>query len=549
MARILPDGWEALDETLPAARRSIATLRALRGGLDDAYHVYHGVHWSAVDEGFGVFDGVDFIVVNRAGDLLLIEQALGLLRETENGLVKALAGREQRLGPSLSRLRQRVLEKIAQRADLRAPQIEVLLYCPHHRVRMALTPGFAPGHVVDAARRDELPHAIATILPAGAAGDAQALRNLHRFLQDQLQLEADVGALIGRSRQMVTRVAGGLAAWAPRIECRPQRVRVRGGAGSGKTQLALTEFNAALAAGRRALYVCFNRPLADHFAAIAAPGGLACTFHGLCEQVLRAHGEAPDYSRPDGFAALVARAAELAVPETLRCDTLIVDEGQDWMPQWRDQVLRHAVADARCWWLEDPLQNLYGRPEVELPGWVGLSAAGNYRSSRPVMRFLRALMPQLDPGEARSPLDFGAVELLVYETPGALAAQVKLALKSCVAAGFARDDIALLSFHGRDSSALLGLPALGDFRLRGFSGRYDLFGAPEYSPGEIALESVLRFKGQSAPAVVLAELDFTALDEKALRRLFVGATRATMKLVLVAAPAAADLLRPALNGA
>jgi superfamily I DNA and RNA helicase len=57
------------------------------------------------------------------------------------------------------------------------------------------------------------------------------------------------------------------------------------------------------------------------------------------------------------------------------------------------------------------------------------------------------------------------------------------------------------------------------------------------------MESVYRFKGQSAPAVILAEIDFEALDDKALRKLFVGATRAMMKLVLVIAePSAAQLL-------
>lgn len=55
-------------------------------------------------------------------------------------------------------------------------------------------------------------------------------------------------------------------------------------------------------------------------------------------------------------------------------------------------------------------------------------------------------------------------------------------------------------------------------------------------------ESVYRFKGQSAPAVVLAEIDFETLDEKAVRKLFVGATRATLKLVLVLSENAAGIL-------
>jgi superfamily I DNA and RNA helicase len=78
--------------------------------------------------------------------------------------------------------------------------------------------------------------------------------------------------------------------------------------------------------------------------------------------------------------------------------------------------------------------------------------------------------------------------------------------------------------------------------LRGFTGRYDLFGQPVFTEGELLVESVYRFKGQAAPAVVLTEVDFDDLDERAMRRLFVGATRATMKLVIVATARAARLL-------
>ena len=42
-----------------------------------------------------------------------------------------------------------------------------------------------------------------------------------------------------------------------------------------------------------------------------------------------------------------------------------------------------------------------------------------------------------------------------------------------------------------------------------------------------------RFKGQSAPALIFTEIDFEELDEQTLRKLFVGMTRARLKLVLV----------------
>jgi hypothetical protein len=46
---------------------------------------------------------------------------------------------------------------------------------------------------------------------------------------------------------------------------------------------------------------------------------------------------------------------------------------------------------------------------------------------------------------------------------------------------------------------------------------------------------------------VFAEIDFETLDDKALRKLFVGATRAMMKLVLVTSERATKALTDALG--
>ena len=56
------------------------------------------------------------------------------------------------------------------------------------------------------------------------------------------------------------------------------------------------------------------------------------------------------------------------------------------------------------------------------------------------------------------------------------------------------------------------------------------------------IDSVHRFKGRASPCVVFTEIDFEALDDAAARRLFVGATRATMKLALVVSERTAHLL-------
>lgn len=539
MARVIPDGWRELAVT-GAARREIETLAMLAEGLPEAFTVYHGVHWTQVEGRYAAFGEIDFAIVNRSGDLVLIEQKSGFLDETPEGLVKRYPGRTKSVPVQMARNRDALVARLRQRPGTAEIHADGLLYCPDYRVRDPGSAGVAPERIVDSESRGRLAWVIRDVLPEGQA--TPAAETVHRFLRDVIRLEPDVSALLGRARDMVTRVSGGLAHWARQLEMEPYRLRVSGTAGSGKTQLALAEFRAALASGRRPLYVCFNRPLADHFAAIAPEGGLACTFHSLCDLLVRAAGRAPDFSAEDAFERLVRQAAELAPGEDLLFDAVIVDEGQDFSETWRDLALRHARPGARLLWLEDPLQNLYARPPVALPGWVCLHARSNFRSPRPVVRMLRALVPGCEVVEAASPFDAADVEVLTYADEEGMKSAVKEAIRQCYSAGFRREDVAIVSYHGRGQSRLMNLARLGSNTLRRFTGRYDLLGQPVYDDGDLLVESVYRFKGQSAPAVIFAEIDCGELDDRALRKLFVGATRAMMKLVLVASEPAARAL-------
>jgi hypothetical protein len=358
-----------------------------------------------------------------------------------------------------------------------------------------------------------------------------------------------VSSLVGRAEKLYTRLAGGLAEWGRRIEFEPFRLRVVGTAGSGKTQLALAVFRDALEAGRRPLLVCYNRPLADHAAAIAPAGGEVATYHQLCERLLRGRGMTPDFTRPDAFARLESDFAAAEPGPQWFFDTLIVDEGQDFTSAWRDALLRLLAPGGRAWWLEDPMQNLYGREPVPLPGWVTLRSDTNYRTPRDILAGLNRLAAIDRPVEAGSPLGGSGIELLTYRDAAGLIEATKRAITRSVALGFPRGSIAVVSFRGREHSLLAPYTRLGPHALRGFTGAYDLFGSPVYSEGEIVIDSVYRFKGQAAPCVILTEIDFETPDDLVRRKLFVGATRAGIRLTLVASERAAPFLAPLVGDA
>ncbi len=175
--------------------------------------------------------------------------------------------------------------------------VDSLLYCPDYTVKQPGSAGIDPARIVDATRKDHLIPIILAILPE--TGDTLVAKaNIHRFLGDILQLVPEVHAVVGEAGALYTRLSGGLALWARKIECDPFRLRVIGTAGSGKTQLAMSVYRDAIRDGRRPLYVCYNRPLADHIALIAPSGGEVATYHQLGDQVCRALGQAPDFIQP-----------------------------------------------------------------------------------------------------------------------------------------------------------------------------------------------------------------------------------------------------------
>src|SRR6185295_2733544 len=187
-------------------------------------------------------------------------------------------------------------------------------------------------------------------------------RRLRHFVSAELRLVPDASAMLGQAEQLVTRLSGGLATWARRLDFEPFRLRVIGTAGSGKTQLALSVLTDAAQGGRRALYVCFNRPLSDHLGRVAPREVEIATFHQLCDRRLRAAGQRVEFAGPSVFEELERRFADLAVTEEERVDELVIDEGQDFNAAWVAPLLARLKFEGRAWWLEDPMQNLYGRP-------------------------------------------------------------------------------------------------------------------------------------------------------------------------------------------
>ena len=316
MAKVIPSHWQSV-KAFGAFQRELETLERLASELPDEYTIFHGVHWTRVEHSASVFGEIDFAVLTPGGRVLLIEQKAGFLEETEGGLVKHYGAAEKKVASQLNRNIHGLQSRFSQHGGDKL-FADYLFYCPDYTVKRPDIAGLDPARIVDAKRKDHLPVLIRNILPLDEP--APLADRVKAFLGQELSLVPEIGAIAHEVEALHARLSGGLAVWGRKIRCHPFRVRVVGTAGSGKSQLALAALNDAVAAGRRALYVCYNRPLADHMALIAPSGVEVATYHQLCDRLLRSQGSLIDFTQPNAFSLLETEFAAAAPshPESRR---------------------------------------------------------------------------------------------------------------------------------------------------------------------------------------------------------------------------------------
>ena len=531
MARLLPSDLSHL--ALAGAREpELETLRQLQAKLPPAYTVFHGVHWSREYKSGTQFGELDFVVVNQGGKALLIEQKNGPLEETANGLVKVYPERAKSVGDQVRRALDGVREKFKwvhrNQADL---DLDYLIYCPDYRVANLNAASIDASRVVDAPVRDQLAEAVESVLGPGTPGPTA--ERVQQFFRQTFDLVPDVHAHVSSQERNFTRLSSELVNLLRGLEMHPFRLLVDGTAGAGKTLIARQFFDDAVARGRRPLLVCYNRPLAEKLKAVVGPGGMVGTFHGLCNRFLAERGHRFNYREMSRDHAFWQRFVELvvgeAIPEEWTFDTLIVDEGQDFEQEWVD-ILKLFLRDGHeTLWLEDRDQNLRDRPPVVLDGFVGYRARRNYRSPDSIARFIRRTLPFTF--ERANDLPGLGVGVTTYSRPAEQPALVGAIIHRLLDQGFTHDDIVILTLHGAANSVVSACEKVGGYPLRRFIGEYDLLGNQVLTPGKIAFESVGRFKGQQAPAVILVDIDPAPERLEHFERLaFAGMTRATVRL-------------------
>lgn len=304
------------------------------------------------------------------------------------------------------------------------------------------------------------------------------------------------------------------------------RVEVVGGAGSGKTWLAVEQARRLAARGQRVGLLCYSRGLAEYLRRRAdlLPAAqrpvYTGTFHGLGQEWLGAPGGSDDDSDfwEVRLPEEMARLAD-AQPEGERFDAFVVDEAQDFADSWwpaliaglrdRDAGGLYVFADER--------QRVFarqGRPPVTL---FRYSLDENLRNTKQIAQTFGSLAP----AQMRYRGGDGVpVRFVDCPTDDALGRADDEAC-ALLDAGWAPEHIALLT-TGRRHPVQVERQHLG----------HDAYWSSFWDGDDLFYGHVLGFKGLERPAVVLALNGFRDLD-RAREMLYVGLSRARDLLVVV----------------
>lgn len=379
-----------------ATRVELKTLLMLKNWLPDDYTVFHNVHWTDEGEVNTRFGEVDFVVV-RAGKVVVIEQKNGTkMMESTSGLPIHYFNSSKNVGDQIRQSVETIREKYKKLNEGIGLNLDYLIYTPDYRVENINSPTLDESRIAHAGSENTLPQRIVKLL--GNRNNKNVdLDRILGFFRHEFRFIPDIHRTLESQDAQFIRSTGGVCEVLQNLRGSPLRLKISGTAGCGKSIAAVALYEKSLVDGRRPLFVCFNRTLADHIGESVPSGGLVTTFYGLCEKFLSERGHKIDFSTkttaPNFWTSLQDMVIGERIPDSWRFDTVIVDEGQDFRPGWHDIVEVFQKDGGDFIWLGDQMQNLTGAEPISLKNMVTYDATTNYRSPVRIAQYIGRVLP------------------------------------------------------------------------------------------------------------------------------------------------------------
>ncbi|MEE2788011.1 MAG: NERD domain-containing protein/DEAD/DEAH box helicase [Myxococcota bacterium] len=287
------------------------------------------------------------------------------------------------------------------------------------------------------------------------------------------------------------------------------RVNVLGGAGTGKTIVALETTRLLAEQDLKVLLLCYNRALANDLSeqtsAMNAKDNITATsFHGLCVTAAKALGHrglavprereaAKTYWRQDAPFLIVEAVAHGHLP---RFDAIVVDEGQDFLPDWWTTIedLYADVNPRRLFVFHDPGQDIFEHGNA-VPNAPVFRLTRNFRNPQKVGAHVNALSDLPTKPHERAPLG-EAPTFIPLPSPSKLIRHLTERVSRLTGQGIAPEEITILTLRTQKNSPLNGVTSLGEIPIVSLRNA---------RPGAITHSTVSAFKGLESDIIFFIE--------------------------------------------
>lgn len=540
MARLYPRELPRHVLENPKLSSEVRVYERMRDKLPGGYNCYYSRSWHEADRDGAEFDGeADFIVAHAEHGLLFLEVKGGRVscREADGQWISEdRDGFKFRIKNPLSQARSskhHFLKRLnASRAlsgrFVRARHGAILPGSA--RPRRALAPD-APLEII--AFGDDMETLDRWIVRRMTEGDdhresalgLDGLRALEELLASHFELRAHIGISLADDARTIERLTAEQS-WILDSLADNKEMAISGGAGSGKTVLAVEKATRSAADGRRTLLTCYNAPLAAHLRTICQgnEGLVVASFHALCRALAQKAGvKLPSDGDQSVFDHLLPEALVEAVSNNpdLGFDTVIIDEGQDFRDSWL-HALRLTINDPETggfYVFYDDNQRLFS-PEKGFIDALPASSIALTRNLRNTRR-IHALMAKWYQGRRSIPAgpEGEPVGTMACRNGEMALARLNERISQMLNSGqVAPGQIAVLSGTG-DALTALGERIAGKPTCR----------ADDVRPDHIVLDTVRRFKGLSRPCIFLIGIE--GLTDPEL--IYVATSRANVLLEII----------------